>query len=123
MEQTCSQLFTSTRIRFDDEELQAIQDVCDVDNICIKRGCARACNGHRDAKDKVGAYRTFIAPDVSLTRGFARMYLFTLQLIQIPLITIGRIPAIRQHKILGNIVFWVSLYSGFPLLCVAYMVY
>lgn len=52
-----------------------------------------------------------------------RMYLFILQLIQIPLITIGRIPVIRQHKILGNIVFWVSLYSGFPLLCVAYMVY
>jgi len=52
-----------------------------------------------------------------------RMYLFMAQLIQIPLIAIGRIPSIRRNKILGNIFFWVSLFSGFPLLCVLYVVY
>jgi len=52
-----------------------------------------------------------------------RMYLFILQLIQIPLIAFGRVPAIRRNKIMGNVVFWISLYSGFPLLCVAYVVY
>ncbi|KDQ61746.1 hypothetical protein JAAARDRAFT_31224 [Jaapia argillacea MUCL 33604] len=52
-----------------------------------------------------------------------RMYLFTMQLIQIPLIYVGRIPAIRRNKLLGNIVFWLGLYAGFPLLCVAYVKY
>ncbi|EIN09521.1 hypothetical protein PUNSTDRAFT_66632 [Punctularia strigosozonata HHB-11173 SS5] len=52
-----------------------------------------------------------------------RMYLFVMQLAQIPLIFIGRIPAIKQNKLLGNIVFWIGLYAGFPLLCVAYCAY
>ncbi|KAH8116441.1 MBOAT-domain-containing protein [Phellopilus nigrolimitatus] len=52
-----------------------------------------------------------------------RMYLFIMQLIQIPLIAIGRIPAIKRNKVMGNVVFWIGLYSGFPLLCVAYCAY
>ncbi|KAI0741598.1 MBOAT-domain-containing protein [Daedaleopsis nitida] len=52
-----------------------------------------------------------------------RMYLFALQLAQIPLIAIGRIPTIRRNKLLGNTVFWIGLYAGFPLLCVAYCAY
>lgn len=52
-----------------------------------------------------------------------RMYLFILQLIQIPLIAIGRIPSIKRNKLLGNIIFWLGLYAGFPLLCVAYCAY
>jgi len=52
-----------------------------------------------------------------------RMYLFTLQLIQIPLILIGRMPAIKRNKLMGNILFWLGLYAGFPLLCVAYVCY
>lgn len=52
-----------------------------------------------------------------------RMYLFTMQLFQIPLIAIGRLPAIKRNKLMGNVVFWVGLYAGFPLLCVAYVAY
>ncbi|KAF8906272.1 MBOAT, membrane-bound O-acyltransferase family-domain-containing protein [Gymnopilus junonius] len=52
-----------------------------------------------------------------------RMYLFTLQLIQIPLIVVGRLPAIKRNKLMGNVVFWLGLYAGFPLLCVAYVAY
>ncbi|KAH9940840.1 MBOAT-domain-containing protein [Epithele typhae] len=52
-----------------------------------------------------------------------RFYLFILQIAQIPLIAIGRIPAIRRNKLMGNIVFWIGLYAGFPLLCVAYVAY
>jgi sterol O-acyltransferase len=51
------------------------------------------------------------------------MYLFTMQLIQIPLIAVGRTPAIKRNKRLGNVVFWIGLYAGFPLLCVAYVLY
>jgi sterol O-acyltransferase len=54
---------------------------------------------------------------------FCRMYLFLLQLIQIPLIAVSRTPAIKRNKLMGNIVFWVGLYAGFPLLCVAYVAY
>ncbi|KAI0642138.1 MBOAT-domain-containing protein [Trametes meyenii] len=52
-----------------------------------------------------------------------RFYLFAMQIAQIPLIAIGRIPAIRRNKLMGNIVFWIGLYAGFPLLCVAYCAY
>lgn len=52
-----------------------------------------------------------------------RMYLFTLQLAQIPLIAVGRIPVVKRNRLLGNVVFWVGLYAGFPLLCVAYCAY
>ncbi|KAK0501542.1 MBOAT, membrane-bound O-acyltransferase family-domain-containing protein [Armillaria luteobubalina] len=50
-----------------------------------------------------------------------RMYLFLLQLIQIPLIALTRMPIIKQNQMLGNVVFWLGLYAGFPLLCVAYV--
>lgn len=52
-----------------------------------------------------------------------RMYLFMLQIVQIPLILVCRIPAIKQNKLMGNVVFWLGLYAGFPLLCVAYVAY
>ncbi|KAG7445002.1 uncharacterized protein BT62DRAFT_970207 [Guyanagaster necrorhizus] len=52
-----------------------------------------------------------------------RMYLFLLQLIQIPLIVLSRMPVIKQNQMLGNVVFWLGLYAGFPLLCVAYVAY
>ena len=45
------------------------------------------------------------------------------QIAQIPLIAVGRIPAIRRNKLMGNLVFWLGLYAGFPLLCVAYCAY
>jgi len=51
------------------------------------------------------------------------MYLFVLQLIQIPLIAVGRTPMIKRNKLVGNCVFWLGLYAGFPLLCVAYVLY
>jgi len=52
-----------------------------------------------------------------------RLYLFLLQMVQIPLIALGRLPSIRQNKTMGNIVFWLGLLTGFPLLCVAYCAY
>ncbi|KAG8824912.1 hypothetical protein FRC19_000844 [Serendipita sp. 401] len=52
-----------------------------------------------------------------------RPYLFVLQMSQIPLIALGRVPFIKRNKILGNTVFWVGLMAGFPLLCVAYCAY
>lgn len=52
-----------------------------------------------------------------------RMYLFLMQLIQIPLILVCRAPVIQRNKLMGNVVFWLGLYAGFPLLCVAYVAY
>lgn len=52
-----------------------------------------------------------------------RLYLFLMQLAQIPLILVSRAPAIKRNKLLGNVVFWLGLYAGFPLLCVAYVAY
>jgi len=52
-----------------------------------------------------------------------RMYLFLMQIIQIPLIMVCRAPVIQRNKLMGNVVFWLGLYAGFPLLCVAYVAY
>ncbi|KAG8870642.1 hypothetical protein FRC20_011520 [Serendipita sp. 405] len=41
-----------------------------------------------------------------------RPYLFVLQMSQIPLIALGRVPFIKRNKILGNTVFWVGLMAG-----------
>lgn len=54
---------------------------------------------------------------------FKRFIADCIQLIQIPLIAVSRLPAIKQNRLLGNVVFWLGLYAGFPLLCVAYVAY
>ncbi|KAJ7043690.1 MBOAT, membrane-bound O-acyltransferase family-domain-containing protein [Mycena alexandri] len=59
---------------------------------------------------------------VVVTKKF-RFYIFLMQLIQIPLIVVSRLPAIKRNKLMGNVVFWLGLYAGFPLLCVAYVAY
>jgi len=59
---------------------------------------------------------------VVVTRKF-RFYLFFLQIVQIPMIMLSRLPVIKQNKLMGNVVFWLGLYAGFPLLCVAYVAY
>jgi len=59
---------------------------------------------------------------VIVTQKF-RMYLFILQIVQIPMIVISRLPMVKNNRMLGNVVFWLGLYAGFPLLCVAYVAY
>jgi hypothetical protein len=58
-----------------------------------------------------------------MTTGHCRMYLFILQLIQIPLIAVGRTSVIKRNRLLGNSIFWLGLYAGLPLLCLAYVLY
>ncbi|KAH8926453.1 hypothetical protein BT69DRAFT_1259288 [Atractiella rhizophila] len=52
-----------------------------------------------------------------------RMYLFFMQMAQLPLIAMGRIKLMRENPALGNITFWFGLLSGFPLLAVCYLVF
>ncbi|KAH8555602.1 MBOAT, membrane-bound O-acyltransferase family-domain-containing protein [Umbelopsis sp. PMI_123] len=49
-----------------------------------------------------------------------RMYLFVLQMLQIPLIVIGRHPIIRKRSWLGNAFFWACMFVGPPLLGILY---
>ncbi|KAI9364407.1 MBOAT, membrane-bound O-acyltransferase family-domain-containing protein [Zopfochytrium polystomum] len=49
-----------------------------------------------------------------------RMYLFGLQMFQIPLIYFARIPFVRKQKTFGNALFWFGMFLGPPLLGVAY---
>jgi sterol O-acyltransferase len=45
---------------------------------------------------------------------------FLLQMSQIPLIWVGRLPAFRRYWVLGNVFFWISLTTGMPLLALLY---
>lgn len=49
-----------------------------------------------------------------------RMYLFVLQMMQLPLIFLGRQPWVRKHSTVGNIVFWLGMFVGLPLLAILY---
>ncbi|KAI8075270.1 MBOAT, membrane-bound O-acyltransferase family-domain-containing protein [Gongronella butleri] len=49
-----------------------------------------------------------------------RMYLFVLQMLQLPLIILGRKPFIRERYWLGNAVFWLCMIIGPPLLGILY---
>lgn len=40
---------------------------------------------------------------------------------QIPLTMVGRLPAIKNNPLAGNVLFWLGLLSGFPLLSIAYV--
>jgi sterol O-acyltransferase len=57
------------------------------------------------------------------TQGALPDFLLSVQIVQIPMIMLSRVPAIKQNKLMGNVVFWLGLYAGFPLLCVAYVAY
>ncbi|GAA5838863.1 hypothetical protein JCM11251_003722 [Rhodosporidiobolus azoricus] len=50
-----------------------------------------------------------------------RLYLFAMQMAQLPLIMLGRAPIFRKNPALGNLFFWLGLLSGFPLLAVCYI--
>lgn len=47
-----------------------------------------------------------------------RMYLFAMQMMQLPLMMMGRIPFMRKYPVLGNMFFWFGLIWGFPLLAI-----
>ncbi|KAL2920127.1 Sterol O-acyltransferase 2 (Sterol-ester synthase 2) [Polyrhizophydium stewartii] len=50
-----------------------------------------------------------------------RFYLFFMQMFQIPLIYISRLPFFRGRKTAGNAFFWFGMFMGPPLLAVVYM--
>ncbi|CAG8543841.1 11664_t:CDS:2 [Funneliformis mosseae] len=49
-----------------------------------------------------------------------RMYLFVLQMLQLPLIWLSKLPTIKEKKWLGNAFFWFGLFLGPPLLGILY---
>ncbi|WVQ74465.1 hypothetical protein IAR50_004066 [Cryptococcus sp. DSM 104548] len=52
-----------------------------------------------------------------------RPYLFLMQMAQLPMIALGRLPVVKRNKTIGNIVFWIGLMFGFPLLAICYLVW
>ncbi|KAK9764416.1 Sterol O-acyltransferase 2 (Sterol-ester synthase 2) [Basidiobolus ranarum] len=75
---------------------------------------------------KSATYLTFLLSSclhelvmVIITRRF-RLYLFFLQMFQLPLIWLGRRPIVHRYPWLGNTLFWFGLVSGIPLLGVLY---
>lgn len=41
-----------------------------------------------------------------------RGYLFTMQLLQIPLVTLSRTKLLKGRHTLGNVIFWIGLFVG-----------
>ncbi|ETS64350.1 hypothetical protein PaG_01197 [Moesziomyces aphidis] len=60
---------------------------------------------------------------MAIVSGKIRFYLFAAQMVQLPLIIISQIPFIKRNETLGNMIFWIGLMAGFPLLNIGYLVY
>ncbi|KAE8227479.1 hypothetical protein CF319_g60 [Tilletia indica] len=58
---------------------------------------------------------------MAVVSGKIRGYLFAMQMAQMPLIFISQIPFIRRNEVLGNLIFWIGLMVGFPLLNILYI--
>lgn len=60
---------------------------------------------------------------MAIVSGKIRGYLFFAQMSQMPLILLSKAPFIRDNETLGNLVFWIGLMAGFPLLNIGYLIY
>ncbi|CDS81951.1 related to acyl-CoA sterol acyltransferase [Sporisorium scitamineum] len=60
---------------------------------------------------------------MAIVSGKIRFYLFAAQMVQLPLIVLSQVPFIRRNETLGNMIFWIGLMAGFPLLNIGYLVY
>ena len=60
---------------------------------------------------------------MAIVSGKIRFYLFAAQMVQLPLIVLSQVPLIRRNETLGNMIFWIGLMAGFPLLNIGYLVY
>ncbi|CAD6893441.1 unnamed protein product [Tilletia laevis] len=58
---------------------------------------------------------------MAVVTGKIRGYLFAMQMAQMPLIFISQIPFIRRNEVLGNLIFWIGLMVGFPMLNILYI--
>ncbi|KAK0548122.1 Sterol O-acyltransferase 2 (Sterol-ester synthase 2) [Tilletia horrida] len=58
---------------------------------------------------------------MAVVSGKIRGYLFAMQMAQLPLIVIGQIPVIKNNEVLGNLIFWIGLMVGFPMLNILYI--
>ena len=50
-----------------------------------------------------------------------RPYMFLFQMLQIPLIYISSLPAIKKHEFAGNLFFWFGMFVGPPLIMLIYL--
>ncbi|EPQ27077.1 uncharacterized protein PFL1_05361 [Pseudozyma flocculosa PF-1] len=60
---------------------------------------------------------------MAIVSGKIRLYLFSAQMSQLPLILVSQIPFVKRNEALGNMIFWIGLMMGFPLLNIGYLVY
>ncbi|EST07172.1 Membrane bound O-acyl transferase, MBOAT [Kalmanozyma brasiliensis GHG001] len=60
---------------------------------------------------------------MAIVSGKIRFYLFAAQMVQLPMIFLSQVPFIKRNETLGNMIFWIGLMAGFPLLNIGYLVY
>jgi len=120
MEQTCACFLAQTCVCRYYHELSRLENDSNVRDVLAQCLRARACDGRGDAQVQNVLIHDAGMLHPSLGHLDEKHYL---QLIQIPLIILGRLPSIKRNRLMGNVVFWLGLYAGFPLLCVAYVAY
>lgn len=58
-----------------------------------------------------------------IVTGKIRGYLFLMQMSQLPLMLLARMQFIRRNPLLGNILFWIGLLIGMPILNILYIMF
>ncbi|KAK9369706.1 MBOAT, membrane-bound O-acyltransferase family-domain-containing protein [Lipomyces kononenkoae] len=52
-----------------------------------------------------------------------RGYLLVLQMLQLPLVQLSKTQVLKNNKILGNIIFWIGIYTGPSMMCMLYLTF
>ncbi len=127
VEQTRTQFSSATRLRIGHHLVSVLalpRHVRHLSPLCRRTRARHGCSYQKDPVRLTSPLPSGLPwVMLTMTTKHGRMYLFAMQLIQIPLIAVGRTSVIKRNYLLGNTVFWVGLYAGFPMLCVAYVLY
>ena len=51
-----------------------------------------------------------------------RPYLFTMQLLQMPLVSLSRTKLLKGRTVLGNVIFWIGLFLGPSVITCLYLI-
>ena len=60
---------------------------------------------------------------MAIATGKLRGYLFMMQMSQLPLMMLAQLPVIRQNEALANLIFWIGIIIGPPMLNIGYLVF
>lgn len=116
-----SDLSSATRLRLDNGRFPIVANIRYLRYLFAQCSLSRAGHGCRNQENpavplpdagKSPRCLTFTVEEDRLVPP----QLLIWQMVQLPMIALGKLPIMKKHKTVGNLTFWIGLMCGFPLL-------